>query len=38
MRNARPFIFSNLKNGLGVDEIASFILEKGGLVAMALQR
>jgi urease accessory protein len=31
MRNARPFIFSNLKNGLGVHEIAGFILEKGGL-------
>jgi urease accessory protein len=38
MRNARPFIFSNLKIGLGVDEIAGFILEKGGLAAMALQR
>jgi len=37
MRNARPFIFSNLKSGLGVDEIAGFILEKGGMSAMTLQ-
>jgi urease accessory protein len=36
MRAARPFIFSNLKSGLGVEEIAGFILEKGGLSAMAL--
>ena len=35
MRVKRPFIFSNLKSGKGVDEIASFILEKGGLSAMA---
>ncbi|MHB8268088.1 urease accessory protein UreG [Bradyrhizobium sp.] len=31
MRIARPFIFSNLKSGQGVDAIAGFILEKGGL-------
>jgi urease accessory protein len=31
MRIARPFIFSNLKTGQGVGEIAGFILEKGGL-------
>jgi urease accessory protein len=36
MRTTRPFIFSNLKSGLGVDEIASFILQKGGLSAMNL--
>jgi urease accessory protein len=36
MRIARPFIFSNLKSGEGVDEIAGFVLEKGGLSAMAL--
>ena len=36
MRIQRPFVFSNLKSGLGVDEIAGFILEKGGLNAMAL--
>ena len=33
MRIARPFIFSNLKSGQGVDEIAGFILKKGGLAA-----
>jgi urease accessory protein len=34
MRTTRPFIFSNLKSGQGVDEIAGFILEKGGLAAI----
>jgi urease accessory protein len=36
MRGSRPFIFSNMKSGLGVDEIAGFILQKGGLSAMVL--
>jgi urease accessory protein len=36
MRTTRPFIFSNLKSGQGVDEIAGFILEKGGLAATTL--
>jgi urease accessory protein len=36
MRTTRPFIFSNLKSGLGVDDIAGFILEKGGLAAAPL--
>ena len=36
MRTTRPFIFSNLKSGQGVDEIAGFILEKGGLAAQRL--
>jgi urease accessory protein len=36
MRNTRPFVFSNLKSGQGVDEIAGFILEKGGLAATTL--
>jgi urease accessory protein len=36
MRTTRPFIFSNLKTGQGVDEIAGFILEKGGLAATTL--
>jgi len=36
MRTTRPFIFSNLKSGRGVDEIAGFILEKGGLAATTL--
>jgi urease accessory protein len=31
MRGTRPFIFTNLKVGEGADEIASFIIEKGGL-------
>jgi urease accessory protein len=37
MRATRPFIFSNLKCGQGVDEIAGFILQKGGLAAMTLR-
>ena len=36
MRGTRPFIFSNLKSGQSVDEIAGFILEKGGLAAIPL--
>jgi urease accessory protein len=36
MRTTRPFIFSNLKSGQGVDEIAGFILRRGGLSAMTL--
>ncbi|MBR0843522.1 urease accessory protein UreG [Bradyrhizobium liaoningense] len=36
MRGVRPFIFSNLKSGRGVDEIAGFILQRGGLSAVTL--
>ena len=35
MRNTRPFLFSNLKSGEGVDQITSFIIEKGGLAKLA---
>jgi len=31
MRGARPFYFSNLRNGQGVDQIIQFVEEKGGL-------
>ena len=31
MRAKRPFIFSNLRNGEGADQIASFIVDTGGL-------
>jgi urease accessory protein len=31
MRGARPFIFTNLKQDIGVPEIARFIIEQGGL-------
>jgi len=31
MRAKRPFIFTNLKSGEGVDRIASFVIERGGL-------
>ena len=31
MRGARPFYFSNLRRGEGVDRITRFIEEKGGL-------
>jgi len=34
MRVNRPFVFTNLKSGEGVEQIASFIIELGGL-AMA---
>jgi urease accessory protein len=31
MRPQRPFVFSNLRSGEGVDRIAEFVIEKGGL-------
>lgn len=36
MRGERPFIFSNMKVGQAVDEIADFILQKGGLSSVTL--
>jgi urease accessory protein len=35
MRAKRPFIFTNLKSGEGVDHIASFVIERGGLAESA---
>ncbi len=35
MRVKKPFIFTNLKSGEGADQIASFIIEKGGLAKSA---
>jgi len=35
MRAKRPFVFTNLKSGEGVDEITSFVIEKGGLAKSA---
>jgi urease accessory protein len=35
MRPKRPFIFTNLKSGEGADQIASFIVDKGGLAKAA---
>jgi urease accessory protein len=35
MRVSRPFVFSNLKTGQGVEQIASFIIENGGLADAA---
>jgi urease accessory protein len=31
MRGPRPFVFTNLKSGEGVDRIVSFVVEQGGL-------
>jgi urease accessory protein len=31
MRGQRPFVFAHLRSGQGVDEIARFIEQKGGL-------
>jgi urease accessory protein len=33
MRGTRPFLFSNLKENKGVDDIAAFIVRQGGLPA-----
>jgi len=35
MRGPRPFVFTNLRAGNGVEEIADFIEEQGGLSATA---
>src|SRR6185312_5485278 len=35
MRGKRPFVFSNLKSGEGVEPITKFIIEKGGLARKA---
>jgi urease accessory protein len=35
MRGRRPFLFTNLKENRGVQEIAEFILEQGGIAAPA---
>ena len=31
MRGARPFLFTNLKSGQGVEDVAAFVVAKGGL-------
>jgi urease accessory protein len=35
MRTTRPFVFTNLKEGEGVDQIARFVIERGGLAKSA---
>jgi urease accessory protein len=33
MRAQRPFVFTNLRNGAGVERIAEFVIEQGGLAS-----
>jgi len=35
MRGRRPFVLTNLRSGEGADQVASFIIEKGGLAKAA---
>ena len=35
MRAQRPFVFTNLRNGEGVDRVTRFVIEKGGLAKSA---
>jgi len=35
MRVKRPFVFTNLKSGQGVEQIATFVIEQGGLAKSA---
>ena len=35
MRAKRPFVFTNLKSGQGVDQIVSFVIKQGGLAKSA---
>ena len=36
MRGQRPFLFSNLKENKGVDDIAAFVVRQGGLPVRAI--
>lgn len=38
MRGERPFVFTNIKIGSGVDDIAAFIIAKGGLESKGQNR
>ena len=31
MRGARPFVFTNIRTGTGVDTVAAFVRKAGGL-------
>jgi urease accessory protein len=35
MRGTRPFVFTNLKTGQGVDAVSDFVLKAGGLIPEA---
>jgi urease accessory protein len=35
MRGQRPYVFSNIRDGVGIDAIAKFIVDAGGLAAAA---
>lgn len=35
MRAKRPFVLTNLKTGEGADQVAGFIIQKGGLTQAA---
>jgi urease accessory protein len=35
MRGQRPYVFSNIRGGVGVDAIAQFVERAGGLSAVA---
>jgi urease accessory protein len=35
MRGQRPYVFSNIRGGVGIDAVAQFIEQAGGLVAAA---
>ena len=37
MRNGRPFVFTNLKDGVGVEKIVDFICREGGLAELSDQ-
>ena len=35
MRGPRPFVFTNMRSGAGLDAIVDFVLQRGGLTEPA---
>ena len=38
MRGERPYVFTNIRGGVGTDRVAAFIERAGGLIAAPAER